>query len=262
MIKQLRERIHFHTSRERHSLRWWFSDLQERREISGQFALFYSGCGVGLQVGNDEHALGFNVCVPYVLGTFVNVHTPTLYKLASAAAKLWPTCSGEGKYITREISVRVHNWAVWWSVWSPMGEWHSKCPKWREGSWHPLGHHHRQSETEVERRDVVVHMPERGYRGTAVRTLTTWGFERLPRLFDRQMSHVEIKMAEGEQIPFPGKGENSWDCGEDATYSASGPARTIEEAVGNLIGSTLERRRRHGGENWVPEAAKAPAISA
>lgn len=259
---KLRDRIHVHVIRERRSFRWFIYDLQDRREISGQFALFYSGCSVGLHVGNDEHAIGLNLCVPYVLGTFVNIHSRTLYKLASRAAKLWPSAPNEGNYVTRSVELSVHGGAIRWSVWSPRDSWSSQTPKWREGSWHPLGHHQRQSETELERREVTVLMPERAYKGTAVLSRTTWGFERLPRMFDGQGHTVKIDMHEGEAIPHPGKGENSWDCGEDATFGTSGPARSIEEAVGKLQGSVMERRRKYGGRDWVPEAHRAPAVVA
>lgn len=253
MYKELLSRIHFHTSRERHSLRWWLSDLQCRREISGEFSLFSSLCGVGIDIGNDEHAIGVNVCIPYVLSTFVNVHAPQLYKWASAASKLWPTHPREGKYITRATELRVHNWAIWWKLWAPEGEWHSGCPKYRDGSFHPLGHMQRQSEEVIKVEPVEVPMPERTYHGVGILTKTTWGWTKLPRIFDREDLIVEIKMNEGEQVPHPGKGENSWDCDQDATYSSTGPARSIEEAIGSFVGSSLRSRRRHGGRNWRPE---------
>jgi hypothetical protein len=258
---KLFERLHVHTIRERRSLRWFLSDLHDRREISGQFAAFYSGCGVGVHIGNDEHPVQLNVCIPYVLGTFVSLSSPVLHKWAERVAKLWPSAPNEGNYVTRSLELRVHNWAIWWSVWSPRDSWSSKTPRWRDGNWHPLGHHQRQSETELERREVTVLMPERAYKGAAVLNRTTWGFERLPRMFDGEGLTVQIDMHEGEAIPHPGKGENSWDCGEDATYGTSGPARSIEEAVGKLQGSVMERRRRYGGKNWVPEA-KRPAVVA
>jgi hypothetical protein len=36
-------------------------------------------------------------------------------------------------------------------------------------------------------------------------------------------------------------------------------ARSIEAAVGKVVASVLENRRKRGGENWVPEARKAAA---
>lgn len=50
-------------------------------------------------------------------------------------------------------------------------------------------------------------------------------------------------------IPFPGKGENSWDCGDDAYYGFGGA--TIESAVADIIADTLKRR----GNNWRPSEA-------
>lgn len=256
------KRLHFHSIRERHSYRWWLSDLQERREISGQFALFFNGCGAGVRIGHDEHAVSFDILIPYVLGTFVSIHTPLLYKAARALADLWPTVPGEGKYVVRETEWRIHSNALWWSVWAPEGSWHSKCPKWRHGSWHPLGHGRRMSEELIKTEEVEVPMPERTYRATATLSKCTSGYERLPRLFDREWFGVEIKMHAGEQIPHPGKGENSWDCGEDATYSMSTAARSIEEGIGQLVGSVLRSRRRHGGRSWRPAPKAPPAAPA
>src|SRR6202020_1161426 len=33
----------------------------------------------------------------------------------------------------REISIGVHDWAVWWRVWTESMSWHSKTPRWRDG---------------------------------------------------------------------------------------------------------------------------------
>ena len=60
-----------------------------------------------------------------------------------------------------------------------------------------------------------------------------------------------IDMQEG--IPFPGKGENSWDCGDDATYGFGGTS--IESAVAHIIEHTKTTRLRHGGQNWRPTEA-------
>lgn len=60
-----------------------------------------------------------------------------------------------------------------------------------------------------------------------------------------------IDMQEG--IPFPGKGANSWDCGDDAYYGFGGA--TIESAVEHIIADTIKARERHGGKNWRPSEA-------
>lgn len=84
------------------------------------------------------------------------------------------------------------------------------------------------------------------YRGTAKHTRRT----RKRRFTTKVSDGYEIDMEEG--IPFPGKGENSWDMGDDAYFGFGGA--TIEAAVADIIADTLDRRNRHGGKNWRPAA--------
>jgi hypothetical protein len=58
-------------------------------------------------------------------------------------------------------------------------------------------------------------------------------------------------------VPTPGKGENSWDCGQDATYGLTCPASTVEEALASLRASVMRDRERYGGKDWKPEAVAA-----
>lgn len=156
----------------------------------------------------------------------------------------------------REASVRIFDWALWWNVWTPPNEWSSRTPKWRNGAWHPFGHvQSRVGDAEVlEQREVEVPMPEKTYRAKATRSrVVTRGTEWWP--FSRPVrSTVTLEFSPPfDPVPIPGKGENSWDCGQDATYSQSGAAETIEKAIGDFVGSTLRWRKRHGGDGWRPE---------
>jgi hypothetical protein len=150
-----------------------------------------------------------------------------------------------------EIAVKWHGGGLWWSLWHSTMEWKSSTPKWRNGHFDPadflLGRHKYSSE-ELSTENVEVPMPERMYPGTVTLTRDTWKRPRWP--FSRSMYRANIEVEGG--VPHPGKGENSWDCGEDATYSLTCKARTAEEAVGKLVGSVLSSRRRYGGRNWRP----------
>lgn len=88
-----------------------------------------------------------------------------------------------------------------------------------------------------------------------------WPFAKRFRMVDWEV----VSGAGGRDgIPIPGKGENSWDCDEDAAFSGSMPAATIEEAIGKLVGDILRDRTRRSGTSWVPErgpAEPAPTIS-
>jgi hypothetical protein len=70
------------------------------------------------------------------------------------------------------------------------------------------------------------------------------------------LRRIRAKITPDTPIPFPGKGENSWDCGEDATHSMTCNATNEQEAVAKLVASVLNDRYRHGGKNWRPAAVK------
>lgn len=157
------------------------------------------------------------------------------------------------KYSGRSTRIAIHDTALWWSFLVDDYGWTHKRPKWRDGNWHPLGTRCVQSEKVIETREVVVPMPERSYRAKAQLEEIRVGWKKLPRRFDTTMRRVKLDMLEGEQVPHPGKGENSYDCDEDATFGLTTPAYSIEEGVGALVASVLRSRMRYGGEGWKPE---------
>src|SRR5690606_25314615 len=95
--------------------------------------------------------------------------------------------------------------------------------------------------------------------GKASLYISTWKRPRWP--FATRIRRVQIDMDKDEQIPVMGKGENSWDCGEDATYGITVAADTIEAGVAKLVESILRSRRRYGTPPSVEAAiskAKEP----
>lgn len=153
----------------------------------------------------------------------------------------------------REIGFRIHDGAIWWMLWSSQMSWSCTTPRWRNGCFHVddflLGKQ-RYSSQVLNSELVDIPLPERAYRATAIQTIATW---KRPRWFARMLNRIEFKMLEGEQIPIPGKGENSYDCDEDATYSISFPGNDIEEGIGHVVADILTTRRRRAGRNWRPE---------
>jgi hypothetical protein len=210
-------------------------------------------------LGGDS-AMLVTLCMP-PLGFYLSVDSPLLRKLSVRLIGLLrdPAAS---KYGCRELSFSIHDNALWWRVWVDSSCWSNKRPAWRDSCWHPLGHYKLRGEFEVlEQREVLVPMPERSYRGTAKVLRSRWGFTKLPAVFDKVLTHVSVDMHDDEQIPHPGKGENSYDCGEDATYGTHGPGQFIEDGVGSMVASVLRSRHRRGGPRWRPEP-KSPEASA
>lgn len=233
-----------------------FGELRAQVQCGISRASDYATFSVSIEPDGDEPLhIGGGIGRPHL---YLLLESQALRKLASQLAALFPDPSAP-KYETRRDTGLTIGWdrqpSISWRLHVDRNGWSSDRPKWRDGSWYPLGHHQRQGDlSPLEVAPVEIKMPERVYKGIARRSRGRMGITGLPRFLDRDFSTVEIEMLEGEQVPFPGKGENSWDCGEDATYSSSGPYKTIAEAVRSFEESTLKRRLRHGGPGWRPEA--------
>ncbi len=227
-----------HHSLERRSFRWW-SYWRGRDFLSIETSWLSGGLSVGLQILHGQWTASLRLGV-----ASLHVSLPGGYRNYGD---------------DREIHISVHSGALWWAFWTDPLSWSSTTPKWRQGNFNPadfvLG---RRSCTNslIEARDVLVPMPERAYSAKAELREWVWRRPRWP--FAMRVKRVSIELPEG--IPFPGKGENSWDCGDDATFGiTTGPCSSIAEGVGVLVGSVLKDRVRHGGwDSWTWKRA-APA---
>lgn len=97
----------------------------------------------------------------------------------------------------------------------------------------------------VQRGSAIVHMPEASYPATNEITEYTERWQRFRR--PRTWMTTTISVEGG--IPIPGKGENSWDCGDDAIYSSSSPGDNLRDAIEGYRTSVLRTRARYGGEH-------------
>lgn len=145
-------------------------------------------------------------------------------------------------------------WLDWDLVWSfflnESMSWprRPRVSRLREGRWRPRDTFFGRpvyAEQLVESRDVLIPMPEGPYPARAELKLATWRRPRWPRWplrIERMRCHIEVPIG----IPHEGKGENSWDCGEDGIWGQTAQAQSIEEGVANLVESSLRNRRRYG----------------
>jgi len=224
-------------------------------------------CHANLSVDDSDKDVTFSLAAPPVAVWVGMEGLPDLIFKALGVDYETVRTLPDGVYLTaRRVDVSVHNWAIWWSLWMPEGMAKSADPKWRRGSFHLLDFvfgDTRYEKKEVTRQAVLIPMPERNYRGTVTVERRTWARPRWPFRFGSLGENVlfheslgyDLKMEEGEQIPFPGKGENSWDCGEDALFGQSGKGG-IEDAIASAVRSVFKSRRRHGGSiAWKPEPA-------
>jgi len=103
---------------------------------------------------------------------------------------------------------------------------------------------------------IKVSFPEGIYNVNISFKKTHWYRKRWRKWpFSRIRYYVNASMPIG--IPFPGKGENAWDCGMDGLYGCSADyGRNYQEAISNIQGqimsSIIRNRERYGGHNWTP----------
>lgn len=156
----------------------------------------------------------------------------------------------------REFEISFHDWSLRLALWGRSGEWNSKDPWWIRGvrmnvldlllgKWE-------YSERDLDLQPAIIPMPEDSYECTVRLFESTW---KRPRWFARRLVRATVDIPTG--IPFPGKGENSWDCGEGRRFRITCPVSTIEGAIAQVVEDVLRSRRQYGGSvNWRPESVR------
>lgn len=229
-----RERVRFfwsHASLDRkdRSFRWW-SYIRNRDFV--QFSIYLLTGSFRARVAIEHGKWQYSLCIGLI----------SLYLALPGKYRSY----GED----REVEISFHNGALWWSFWTDPMSWSSKTPRWRHGNFDFADFFLGRSKCEhrtIEARDVLVPMPEKAYPAKA--ELQEWTWKR-PRWFAKTIKRVQIDIPGG--VPIPGKGENSWDCGDDAIFGTTTAARSIAEGVGQLVGSALRDRVRRGGwSDWT-----------
>lgn len=157
----------------------------------------------------------------------------------------------------REFEIRIMDGCIWLDhPWVRQMEWRSDDPWWKKsitlhvGDW--LLGRSRCEVTEGPKSTVYVPLPEGSYRATA--TPETFIWRRRFYVPIRRRDSVRLQIEGG--IPYSGKGENSWDCGDDGLWGIGGA--TLEEAIGNAVAAVLKSRRRHGHDS--KGTGRRPAI--
>lgn len=190
--------------------------------------------------GDAQRNVGMCFSIPWLLTIYV-----TLQDVLPKNLIRWDVDRGGD----REIGFYFHEWTFHYALWvGSMASWGRMYPwcKWyRQGAIDfadlVLGRRRHQLEILKDGIPVVIPMPEGVYHGTAKIERRTW---KRPRWFSFSRISTTIDCPKG--IPFAGKGENSWDCGDDGLFGWSAEGRSVEKAVARGVESVLEWRRRHG----------------
>ena len=163
----------------------------------------------------------------------------------------------EGSYPeSREISLSIHSWALWWTFWMKPNEWHSTDHRWRSGTFHfddaLLGRNWYVHERLGDAVEGHVTMLEGDYPVVLQRERQTWWRPRWP-WWPFRIVHESWDVRCDVGIPFPGKGTMSYNCGEDGLYGTAFDVDTPEEACARFSDCVVEYRKKYGGKSCAEE---------
>lgn len=146
----------------------------------------------------------------------------------------------------RQIGLRFFSNALWVSIWEDPMESRGKDPRW----WRfhidfadlILGKRKHTREV-LQSGQVTIDMPEGEYPATYEVERRTWKRPRWP--FPKVHETIDFDIPAG--IPHEGKGENSWDCGMDATFGIGVQWEgNINKAAESVSMRCLQTRKRYG----------------
>lgn len=220
----------------------WFGN----NNIGLQWTFFKGGStGINFDIGGEDE-FQFSIRLRPLFGLYFSLSRLLPYKWTHD----WKWYDhGWG----RETGISIHDGTVWFNIFSDQTGW-SDQKRWQEFNFGYVDFLLGRSQTSTEQIDageIVIAFPEGNYIVKYKQELRYWWRPRWP--FGRTARILFDLDMEDNPIPVPGKGENSWDIGEDAIWSTGTSADTLAEAVGRLTQSVYRDRIKYGGVGWRPE---------
>lgn len=207
-----------------------------------------------LHVGeNDTSTVSLWLGIPFLLSLYLTLEAPWLRRIVPTVRRkssMRPDDEWDMP-ITRSIGVRIFGGRIWIDLWAdPNDSGHNR--RWQQLNLDLknlfLGRA-KYSKYQSETQDVLIVMPEGRYPATITTYIAQWKRPRWP--FPQQIRRAEIEINGG--IPIPGKGDNSWDCEDNAIFSSTMPANSPHEAAQKLFDSVMRERIRYAAADWVPD---------
>lgn len=191
--------------------------------------------------GWGEEAIGFSIACP-LFYIAIGFHNPTLYKLLEKITKRRNQKYTQG----RSIGISFHSSALWVKLWEDQLEWRHDDPKWWKFTIHfddLLMGKSKCTRELISSGITKINMPEGNYGARYKVEKFIYSRSRWP--FKRVREYIDFDIPVG--IPHEGKGENSWDCGMDATFGIGVEWRgNVHEAVKEVAMRCLSSRQKYG----------------
>jgi hypothetical protein len=238
-----------HACKEQNGIRFWLH-FSGRSCIAVEF--YWWKASFGLAFGPDDEGWNASFRAP-PLALYLSIEGMGLWQPRKKCIATW---DGNREFWipdSREFSVSVSDWSIRLGIWERWGEWRKADPWWIRGVHIDLrdlvlGRQKCKTEELAAGIPCQVPMPEGIYHAIAKIERRTW---KRKRWLSHSRTSAWLDIPKG--IPHAGKGENSWDCGDDGLFGIGGD--TIEDAVKRARESVLESRRKYGSASQ--EAMKA-----
>jgi hypothetical protein len=243
---------HIHEGKryERHFWTLWKSnnnpkDPTDEKELGGisvEYQLFRKGPSITASFTADPWNIKLHLGLGRLGQVFIGFERwrPVLW----FAKHVLPKNPKHGYPEEREIDISLHDRLICWSIWREPGVsrrgdrlnvvW--SWDRWLFGS-------PELAKSVLDFGTTVVPMPEGPYdaKWQVEEWTRTWPRFRRPKT----SKHGEISVDGG--IYVPGKGENSWDCGDDAIFSVGCNEGTEQALVAKYVESVYRSRLNYGG---------------
>lgn len=156
---------------------------------------------------------------------------------------LYINYSGLARYITksdetREWSISIFNWAIWWCLGRPINSWDNH--DWRHSTLNILstlfGKEKHSRDNKSENKKTLI-LPEGEYQVDMLfEDYSTWR-ARIPKfLWKKTTRRVDLKI--NPEIPYPGK-NHPWSGYSNISF----PAKNIDEVTSYILSEVKEKRR-------------------
>jgi len=233
------------------NLNFWDDDERHNTITLGwAFGTWRCGSSITLHSPGGDDSVSGHWSIPGIyLYTSIDRLLPRWMEIVLGLYRPKTTDEKYNHYTDRTVGFSIHHGRLWVSLWENEMEWNCEDPWWWKFnvSLNPLdvlGQWQYASEI-IREQAVEIPMPERAYKASVKMCADSWKRPRWP-WWPLTRTILRAHVDDMEPIPFPGKGENSWDCGPDALRGITCAAQSPEAAVGEIVASVFRDRMRHG----------------
>lgn len=227
--------------------RAWLRSLSNG--ITVEWSLLRRQCHASIEFSTvGDEAITVALAIPYLFAVWLSIQKAKWIERLPGVRLV----NGDYNGGERTISVGIHDAAIWWHLWINRNGMRQMYD-WRDNCFRPVDFllgKPKHSRSERQRADAFLAMPEGMYKATVVLFTSTWTRPRWPWGMSVERASVEIEGG----VPVPGHGDNDWDLDDDAIFSGTYPAPTVEDALSAVRASAMRQRQRHGGDDWAPAA--------